>query len=176
MCAASPRASWQGGLKSQPPLHPPLSTRDQHQAGSRDEQRFRRCTTTNEGRVLGCAQWPGMARSGSGRRQRQKTLSARFNEQEATAIRELADRAGTSVAFLIRERLLGGPQPRATRRPTINHEAVARLLGELGRIAEALRAASAAGSEHEYRALVAAALRDLAEMRVVCFEALGRSP
>ncbi len=65
---------------------------------------------------------------------------------------------------------------RAMRRPTVNHEMAARLLGELGRIAEALRAASAAGSEHEYRALVAAALRDLAEMRVVCFEALGRSP
>jgi hypothetical protein len=71
---------------------------------------------------------------------------------------------------------LDGPQPRAIRRPTANHEAVARLLAELGRIAEALRAASAAGAEHEYRALVAAALRDLAEMRVVCFEALGRSP
>ena len=75
-----------------------------------------------------------------------------------------------------RARLLEGPQPRAMRRPTVNHEMAARLLGELGRIAEALRAASAAGSEHEYRALVAAALRDLAEMRVVCFEALGRSP
>jgi hypothetical protein len=117
-----------------------------------------------------------MARSGSGRRQRQKTLSARFNEQEAAAVRDLADRVGTSVAHLIRERLLDGPQPRAVRRPTVNHEMAARLLGELGRIAEALRAASAAGAEHEYRALIAAALRDLAEMRVVCFEALGRSP
>lgn len=120
--------------------------------------------------------WPGMARSGSGRRKRQRTLSARFNEQEAAAVRKLADSAGISVAFLIRARLLDGPQPRAMRRPTVNHEMAARLLGELGRIAEALRAASAAGSEHEYRALVAAALRDLAEMRVVCFEALGRSP
>lgn len=119
---------------------------------------------------------PGMARSGSGRRQRQKTLSARFNEQEAAAVRELADRAGTSVAFLIRDRLLLGPQPRAVRRPTVNHEMAARLLGELGRIAETLRAASAADTEHQYRALIAAALRDLAEMRVVCFEALGRTP
>ena len=122
------------------------------------------------------ARRPGMARSGSGRRKRQRTLSARFNEQEAAAVREVADRAGITIAGLIRGRLLDGPQPRAMRRPSVNHEAVARLLGELGRVAEALRAASAAGSEHEYRALVAAALRDLAEMRVVCFEALGRSP
>ena len=122
------------------------------------------------------ARRPGMARSGSGRRQRQRTLSARFNEQEASAIRELADRAGTSVATLIRERLLIGPQPRAVRRPKVNHEAAARILGELGRIAETLRAATAADAEHEYRALIAAALRDLAEMRVVCFQALGREP
>lgn len=117
-----------------------------------------------------------MARSGSGRRKRQRTLSARFNEQEAAAVRELADGAGISIAFLIRERLLDGPQPRAMRRPSVNHEAVARVLAELGRIAETLRAASAAGAEHEYRALIAAALRDLAEMRVACFEALGRCP
>lgn len=119
---------------------------------------------------------PGMARSGSGRRQRQKSLSARFNELEAASIRHVAERAGISVAHLIRERLLDGPQPRATRRPTVNHQVAARLLAELGRIAETLRAASTADDGSLNRAHIAAALRDLAEMRTVCFQAMGREP
>ena len=40
---------------SQPPLHPPLGTRELASSHSRDEQRVRRCTTTKGERVLGCA-------------------------------------------------------------------------------------------------------------------------
>lgn len=48
----------------------------------------------------------------------------------------------------------------------------ARLLGELGRITEALRTGKADPADPH----IAAALRDLAEMRTVYFEALGRAP
>ena len=76
-----------------------------------------------------------MSRSGSDNRQRETTLSARFNNQEAEAIRDMADRAGTSVASVIRGAVLK-TQLRGTRRPTVNHEMDARILGELGRIAQ----------------------------------------
>ena len=113
---------------------------------------------------------------GSDTRQRQTTLSARFNEQEAEAIRQMADRAGVPVASFLRAAALNRPVPQAVRRPTVNHQMAARLLGELGRIAETLRAASSAGTVDPSHPHIAAALRDLAEMRTVCFEAMGRRP
>ncbi len=88
----------------------------------------------------------------------------------------MADRAGTSVGTLIRSALLSGEPVRATRRPSVNHEAVARVLGELGRVAEAFRQAAKAGDGHKHHALIDAATRDLSELRTACFEALGRKP
>lgn len=114
--------------------------------------------------------------SGSDTRQRQQTLSARFNDQEAEAIRQMADRAGVPVATFIRSATLNVPLPSAARRPTVSHEMAGRLLGELGRIAETLRAASTAGMVDVNNPHIAAALRDLAEMRSVCFLAMGRQP
>lgn len=114
--------------------------------------------------------------SGSDTRQRQTTLSARFNDQEAEAIRLMADRAGVPVTSFIRSATLNAPLPSAVRRPTVSHEVAARLLGELGRIAETLRAASTAGMVDVNNPHIAAALRDLAEMRSVCFLAMGRQP
>ncbi len=114
--------------------------------------------------------------SGSDTRQRQTTLTARFNEQEADAIRQLADRAGLPVASFLRAAALNRVPVRAVRRPTVSHETAARLLGNLGRIAETLRAAAHAGQLDPAEPTVAAALRDIAEMRTVCFEAMGREP
>jgi hypothetical protein len=105
-----------------------------------------------------------------------ETLSARFNGQEADAVRQMADRAGASVASVIRYAVLNQPIPRAARRPTVNHEAAARILGELGRIAETLRGAAGAGRVDPKDPVIAAAFRDLAEMRTVCFQAMGREP
>jgi hypothetical protein len=117
-----------------------------------------------------------MARSGSGKRQRTKTLTLRFNEQELEALRHLADRSGLPVSAHSRQVLLNAPPPRAVRRPTVNHQVAARLLGELGRVADVFRDGVAKGRIDENNPNIAAALRDLAEMRTVCFEALGREP
>lgn len=114
--------------------------------------------------------------SGSDTRQRPVKLTARFNEQEAEAIRQMADRAGVPVASLIRSATLNRVPVRAVRRPTVSHETAARLLGNLGRIAETLRAAAQAGQFDPAEPTIAAALRDIAEMRTVCFEAMGRTP
>ena len=80
------------------------------------------------------------------------------------------------MASVIRGAVLNAPVTRATRRPTVNHEVAARVLGELGRIAETLRSAAAAGRVSLKDPQVAAAFRDLAEMRTVCFQAMGREP
>ncbi|MGE0061413.1 MAG: hypothetical protein AB7T86_04970 [Xanthobacteraceae bacterium] len=118
-----------------------------------------------------------MARNGSETRQRPKILAARFNALEAAAIRSMADAAGVPVSTLIRHRLLGSTSlPRASRRPTVSHEVAARLLAELGRIHETLRAGVERGDLTPSHPLVATAMRDLAEMRAMCLEALGRSP
>ena len=89
----------------------------------------------------------------------------------------MADRAGVSVASLMRSALLDISPPRATRRPTINHIVAARLFGELATLADAyIQAADAAPDQGKYDALLSAASRDLAEMRHVWFQAMGREP
>jgi len=115
-----------------------------------------------------------MARSGTDKRQRALTLTARFNDQEARVIREQAERAGLSVGSLIRFALLNVPPPRATRSPTVNHVEVARLIGELGRLSDSL---TRLASHHNAAPRVIEEIaRNLSEMRVVCFLALGRQP
>jgi len=115
-----------------------------------------------------------MARSGTEQRRRQVTLKARFNDQEAAALRALADRLGVSMSALIRYALLKTPVPRASRRPTVNHQAVARLLGELGRVRTSLD--RMAENRHADPRVIAEAVRSLAEIRVACLRALGRAP
>ena len=190
MCAVLPRASCQGGPHSAgPPLDPPARTGrprlergvrpvcsvsplhhspcQSHRGGSRAARDFA---------SLDARERPAVSRSGSHNRKRRKLLSARFNEQEALALRQRADRAGIPLSAYMRSAALGTPEPRAARRPTVNHQLVARLLGELGRIADELHRAAEAGDLTPSNPEVAAAMRDLAEMRAVCLEALGRQP
>lgn len=117
-----------------------------------------------------------MPGSGSENRQRQITLKARFSDDEAALIREQAARAGVPVASLIRYAVLGVPPLRASWEPQINHELAAQLIGRLGQVAAALRASAGTGSSAGVDARIEAAHRDLAEMRTVLFEALGREP
>lgn len=115
-----------------------------------------------------------MKRSGSNRRKRQYQLCIRFNGMEEAAIRARAEKAGTPVAALIRSAVLEQPATRAARRPTVNQHEVARLIGVLGTIAETLRKASSTGAIEAQNPYISAALRDLAEMRYVCIQAMGR--
>jgi hypothetical protein len=117
-----------------------------------------------------------MARSGSEKRQRQITLKARFTDEEAALIREQATRAGVSVGSLIRYAVLGIAPLRARRRPAIDDEIAARLLGNLGIIASALRGRNNGDGAAKIDPQVEAACRDIAEMRALWFEAFGRDP
>jgi hypothetical protein len=114
-----------------------------------------------------------MAGSGSDTRQREITLKARFSQAEAALIREQADRAGLSVAAVIRHAVLAEKPLRAARRPSVNHELAAQLLGTLGLLAASLREAELAGQNVM---AIEAAQRDLAELRTLLFEAMGRAP
>lgn len=114
--------------------------------------------------------------SGSETRKRGAILQARFTAAEAAGIGAQADRAGTTVGNLIRSAVLSAEPVRATRRPTVNHQAVARVLGELGQVADAFRQAAGAADPHKCHELIDGAARDLSELRTACFEALGREP
>ncbi len=114
-----------------------------------------------------------MARSGSEKRERAIQLKARFTEQEAALVREQAARAGVSVAAVIRYAVLDQKPLRASRTPDIDQETAVRLLAQLGAIASNLREIEMTGDQVT---LVEAAQRDLADMRGVLFEALGRLP
>lgn len=114
--------------------------------------------------------------SGTETRKRDVLMQTRLSQAEATTIRLNADRAGLSVAAYLRSAALGMEPPRATRRPTVNHKSVALILGQLGRVAQSFREAAEAADQRQCHALIDAATRDLAEMRSVCFEALGREP
>ena len=117
-----------------------------------------------------------MARSGSENRQRRITLKARFTEAEAALVKEQADRAGVSVASVIRYGVLNQTPLRASRQPAIKQQDAAHLLGKLGQLAAALRVHNGVDDPGENDALIGAIHRDLADMRVALFEALGREP
>lgn len=117
-----------------------------------------------------------MARSGSENRQRQITLKARFTADEAALIKEQAARAGVSVGSLIRYAVLGIQPLRARRHPKMDDELAARLLGNLGLIASALRERGNGSGTAKIDPQVEAACRDISEMRAAWFEAFGRDP
>jgi hypothetical protein len=81
-----------------------------------------------------------------------------------------------SVASVIRYGVLEQTPLRASRQPKISEENVARLLGKMGQIASALRGCAGAGDPAKTDPRLEAAHRDLAEMRLALFEALGREP
>ena len=116
-------------------------------------------------------------RSGSEKRKRSIVLTARFNDEEARAVRQIADRTGYSVSALIRHALLNVPPPRARRRPSVNHAAVAKLLGELGKIGSNINQLAHYAHLGRFQSNnIDMALRDLMELRLACLQALGREP
>jgi hypothetical protein len=113
-----------------------------------------------------------MTESGSETRQRTERYTVRFTSLEDALICAKANAAGVPIATYLRCTALDFPIPRAARRPTSNHEDVAHLLGRIGQLATAFRDASALAD----RQAVETAMHDLAELRILCFTALGRKP
>lgn len=117
-----------------------------------------------------------MARSGSEKRQREIVLKARFNDAEAALVREQAERAGVSVAALIRFGVLNQTPLRASRRPVMERAEIAQLIGNIGLLKSALLKVADGAASEPCRQDIEAACRDIADMRVALFEALERAP
>ena len=98
--------------------------------------------------------------------------TALFTPMENALFLTHVELAGVPKATYLKCGALNFPVPRAARRPTTNHEEVARLLGELGRLSTAFREAQDLADPDAAET----ALRDLSELRLLCFDALGRKP
>ena len=116
------------------------------------------------------------SRSGSEKRQRSTIVTMRINPEEAATIRQIAQTRGQSVSALMRSALLHS-RPRASR---IEVQAVARLLGQLGKIGSNINQIAyhlnTGRPGDRVEGSLEEALRDLSELRIVCLQALGKEP
>ena len=117
-----------------------------------------------------------MARSGSEKRRRRHVRKARLTDEEAALFDEQAQRAGVSDGELIRYAVFGTPPLRASRQPATSRKTAAQLIGEIGPLKHALLAAAKAGTPGKNDALIEAACRDIADMRVRLFQDAGLEP
>ncbi|ODS56437.1 MAG: hypothetical protein ABS36_08620 [Acidobacteria bacterium SCN 69-37] len=118
-----------------------------------------------------------MTRSGSETRQRNVVRKVRLNDDEDAVIQAMMARTGLSLGALIRHALLNIEPPRAARRPTVEVEAAARLLAQLGKIGSNINQLTHYAHLGKFRSEeIDMALRDLAELRIACLKALGQEP
>jgi hypothetical protein len=134
---------------------------------------------------------PPRRTSGSEKRRRGKPLCIRFNDQERIAIEALAQAHRQSPGALVRSTMLNIPLPR-TRRPRIDEQHLARLLGELQQWRAELNKIGSnlnqltkyanlgrtqqASIEAVMQDLVVALEHDLMEMRTAIMQVLGLEP
>jgi len=113
---------------------------------------------------------------GPGLEQNQRTcmFPVRLTEVERAALDERAAQTGYSRAALIRHALFSSPMPRSIPRPTIEHQEVARLLGELGRIGGNINQLARHANAGRFQSnSIELALRELLTLRAACLKALG---
>jgi hypothetical protein len=109
------------------------------------------------------------------KRTRYVPYSIRFSPEERAQAAEKAARAGLPLSALIRRSIFNTPPPRSARRPTIERQLVAQLLGELGKIGSNLNQLAKHANAGRYQAdSIELAVRALLEMRGACMEALCR--
>jgi hypothetical protein len=128
-------------------------------------------------------------RSGSEKRQRTTIVTMRINPQEAAAIRRIAQTRGESVSAIMRNALLRS----RTRASRLDLAAVAQVRTALGSLTGAVnkfgsnfnqfaravnrgrepQVDSFAAEWEEFKTMFD---RDMAELRIVCLQALGKEP
>ncbi len=108
---------------------------------------------------------------------RSKFVAVRCTAAKHAAYSAAAERAGLSVSDYLRSLADGAPAPRAARRPTVEAEQLARLLGQIGKLGsnvnQLTHVAHAAGAMLTTRELrqIGDQVRD---MRTAVMKALGR--
>jgi hypothetical protein len=106
---------------------------------------------------------------------REAPISYRPPKELRAEFERRVNASGLSTSAFITKSIFGAEPPRQSRRPSIEHQAVAQILGELARVRDQLHAitiASGPGSG----VLLEEAVRSLTEIRSACFKALGRKP
>ncbi len=115
------------------------------------------------------------SRSGSETRRRRHAKLIRFDDDELAKVEEAASRAGLALASFGRAQMLGQVGPRSVRRPPIEKELLARVLGQLGKVGSNLnqvaRAANTTGAEAE---AISAAIVEVRAAAEEVMRALGR--
>jgi hypothetical protein len=101
----------------------------------------------------------------------------RLTPSERGQVEGSAERAGLATGSYARQVLLGAPAPRQVRRPPIERQELARLLGELGHIGGNLNqlAHTANAGFPIARLEIEKALEELQVVRLAILAALGRS-
>ena len=104
-------------------------------------------------------------------------IAVRCSVTERATITERADEAGLSVGAYLRNQALGTPGPRAVRKPPVQKEELARLLGWLGKLGsnvnQLARRFNTTGMFPGSNELLAIR-REVSEMRAALMKALGR--
>jgi hypothetical protein len=77
---------------------------------------------------------PAKPRSGSETRKRTKALLVRLTDAERVEVEEASRKAGLTVGSYARQQMLAAPPPRSVRRPSLERELAAQLLGQVGRV------------------------------------------
>ena len=115
--------------------------------------------------------------SGTEKRRRTRLIPVRCTDNEYAVIQEKASSAGLFAGGYLRASALGTAGPRAVRRPPVDRQELARLLGELGRVGNNLNQIARALNVDDPPPLeeVAAALADFSEMRALVHAALGKA-
>jgi hypothetical protein len=106
---------------------------------------------------------------------REAPISYRPPKELRAEFERRVNASGLSTSAFITKSVFGAEPPRQSRRPSIEHQAVAQILGELARVRDQLHnvaIASGPGSG----VLLEEAVRSLTEIRSACFKALGRKP
>ncbi|MGS3139816.1 MobC family plasmid mobilization relaxosome protein [Aeromonas sanarellii] len=116
----------------------------------------------------------------SEKRQRTAAIYARVTPDEKTAFLVRADKAGMAAAAFARAALVGDSGPRAQRRLPVDSAALRQVLGHLGKTGSNLnqiaRYLNTGGGAETVLPDLREALDDLARIRSLIYDALGREP
>ncbi len=79
-------------------------------------------------------QLANMSLTGDGTQRRSVVFRVRLTEEEFGRLKASADDAGVDLSAMARAQILGAPPPTRARRRSVDHQALGRVLAELGRI------------------------------------------
>ena len=116
----------------------------------------------------------------SEKRQRTEAVYARLSPAEKAVFLARADRAGMAAAAFLRAAAIGDAGPRAQKRVPADAQALRQILGHIGKTGSNLNQISrylhTGGSADTVLPDIRAALADLARLRGLIYDALGKEP